>query len=79
MIRLAALVLAVGCGGREPDPDPTGRTPCEEVCWVRDLVPCRDLCDRECGADDECRDGCHGDCLGRYQDCVDEECDGGGS
>lgn len=79
MIRFALIALTVACGGAEPDPDPPVRTECEEICWVRDLLPCRDLCDRECGQDDECRDACHGDCLSRYQECVVEECSGDAS
>jgi len=76
MLRLVPLLLmTVACGG-EPDPAPTpDRTPCEQICWDRDLLPCRDRCDADCGADDRCRDQCHGDCLSGYQDCVADTCD----
>ena len=75
MLRLIPCLLLLGCNGEPDVSTASGRSECEEICWQRELITCRDLCDRDCGADDMCRDACHGDCLSRYDTCVGEECD----
>lgn len=71
VLPLLAVLITLGCNG---DPDDTQPSDCEEGCRQVVLIPCRDACDADCGADDQCRDTCHGDCLGRFDDCVANDC-----
>ena len=68
---LIAVLLSFGCNGSGEDTTPSD---CAEGCRQVQLIPCRDACDLDCGGDDQCRDTCHGDCLGRYEDCLADEC-----